>query len=341
MNELIVDKDDFRSQLELRIAEANRILAAYPIDWSTRTHYSKVDSINRELKAFDNFSKELLKRSFSGTVDENDYLIDFSKLIHMNDGLVMVPLASDADIFGAELVSKQVILRNMVEFFEDLIAKLDLIPKAKVLADSNEDQIKETYTLLILASNPEDQDQLNYGKEYREIRERIKLAPEGYRINIQLRPAVRSRDILDAINETQPDFVHFTGHGSQKYLAIQNQSGMTVPLEVSTLKSLLNSSHPKIKLMLLSACDSEKIAEELTEVVDICIGMKDSIGDEDAIVFASQFYSSLAFVKSVDLAYKQGITAIRAEGLDDYDSPKLFSANGVDTALVIPMQPKD
>jgi hypothetical protein len=70
--------------------------------------------------------------------------------------------------------------------------------------------------------------------------------------------------------------------------------------------------------------------------------MTDSIGDVDAITFATRFYSSLAEGQSVGAALATAKAEMEMNGLADHDLPSLATIDGVDpwgVHLVVPPEP--
>lgn len=74
--------------------------------------------------------------------------------------------------------------------------------------------LPEKITVLFLAANPKSTPQLNLDEEARAIREKIRLSEYRDSVQFESRWAVRAGDILQAINETNPTIVHFSGHGT-------------------------------------------------------------------------------------------------------------------------------
>lgn len=60
------------------------------------------------------------------------------------------------------------------------------------------------------------------------------------------------------------------------------------------------------------------------------IGMSNSIGDEAAIVFASQLYSSIGFGLSLEKAFQQAIVALKLYDIPEDETPKLFVSDGIE-----------
>ena len=76
---------------------------------------------------------------------------------------------------------------------------------------------KETniVSILFLAADPTDVSRLRLGEEFREIQEKLKLAKLRDLFRLELpQLSVRPSDITQALLDTQPQIVHFSGHGT-------------------------------------------------------------------------------------------------------------------------------
>jgi hypothetical protein len=103
----------------------------------------------------------------------------------------------------------------------------------------------------------------------------------------------------------------------------------------SALVSVLRScDEGNIRLIVLNACHTRSQAEALTAVVDCVVGMDRSISDRGAIKFAASFYGALAFGRSVQKAFEQGVARLSAEGIAESDTPELLVRAGVDASQV-------
>jgi len=87
-------------------------------------------------------------------------------------------------------------------------------------------------------------------------------------------------------------------------------------------------------LVVLNACESAAQLDLLLGKVLMAVGMADSIGDVDAIVFAARFYATLAEGQSVDAALTTACVQMKLDGLPDHDLPTLRAVAGVDPAAV-------
>ena len=99
----------------------------------------------------------------------------------------------------------------------------------------------------------------------------------------------------------------------------------------SALVSVLRScDEGNLRLVVLNACHTRSQAEALTEVVDCVVSMDRTISDRAAIKFAASFYGALAFGRSVQRAFDQGVARLQAEGIAEDDTPELLVRAGVD-----------
>ena len=104
----------------------------------------------------------------------------------------------------------------------------------------------------------------------------------------------------------------------------------------SALVNVLRSCNEgNLRLVVLNACNTRPQAEALTEVVDCVVSMNRTITDRAAIKFAASFYGALAFGRSVQKAFDQGVARLSAEGIAESDTPELLVRAGVDAAQLV------
>lgn len=183
----------------------------------------------------------------------------------------------------------------------------------------------EHITVLFLASNPIDTQSLRLDAEAREIQEMIRKSKYRDTISFESRWAVRTADILQAINEVNPEIIHFSGHGMPNGdLAFENSNGECKPVTKEAMVQTIGTLTDRVRFMFFNACFSASQAEKITEIIDAAIGMNTSIGDEAAKVFAAQFYSSIGFGHDIETAFNQAKAALMLEGIAEEDTPELY-----------------
>ncbi|MBD2774424.1 CHAT domain-containing protein [Iningainema tapete] len=182
--------------------------------------------------------------------------------------------------------------------------------------------------ILILAVNPKGTSRLRLDEELREIKNGLRQSKGPDKFEIELAAAVRYRDIHREIMYSQPQIVHFSGHGAQeKGLVFEDETGKEKLVDAEALAGLFELFAEHVKCVLLNACYSEIQAQAIAQHIDYVIGMSKEIGDEAAIEFAIGFYDALGAGKSVEYAHKLGCRVIRVAGIPESLTPKLLSKN--------------
>lgn len=210
---------------------------------------------------------------------------------------------------------------------------------ARAVADLS--RLPERIVVLMLSANPTDQTALRLDEEARTITEMIRKSEHRDALRLESRWAARPLDLLQAINETRPKIVHFSGHGSDTdELVFQGEDGTTRLVTKEAIVQTMAATGD-IRLVFLNACFSGAAAEAAVEYVEAAIGMNESIGDDAARVFAAQFYSAIGFGRSVRQAFDQAKAALMLEGIPEDLIPELFVASGLDPDQVILVRPPE
>ncbi|RMD91158.1 MAG: CHAT domain-containing protein [Calditrichaeota bacterium] len=184
--------------------------------------------------------------------------------------------------------------------------------------------------ILFLAANPQNTPQLRLDEEIRAITEKIRAS--DYRDSLELVSvwAVHPDDLLQSLNEHKPHIVHFSGHGSTKgEIVLVDREQQPKPVRASALKALFTTLKDNIQIVVLNACYSRLQAEGIAEVIDYVIGMRDTIGDKAAIIFAASFYRAIGFNRTVQEAFDQARTALLLEGIPEEDTPEFLVRPGI------------
>lgn len=191
-------------------------------------------------------------------------------------------------------------------------------------------------TILFLAANPGSSGRLALDEEARAIEAKLMASEHRDAIRFRSRWAVRADDLLHALNEDRPTVVHFSGHGAGvDGIVLHDDAGGDRLVSGSALRRLFSVMKDDIRIVVLSACYSSEQAQEIATVIDVVVGMGDSVADDAASVFAAAFYRALGFGRSVRNAFDQGIAAIALEGLDDTEVPELLVRAGVDPSKLV------
>ncbi|HEU4885043.1 MAG TPA: NB-ARC domain-containing protein [Longimicrobium sp.] len=181
-------------------------------------------------------------------------------------------------------------------------------------------------------------------EDVRQIRQKVRTAEHRDVLEFDLRLATRTDDLLQALNETHPQVVHFSGHGRTDGLMLVSADGRRPHVvSAAALEQLFEVFRGDIRVVVLNACFSLPQAEAIASVVGCAIGTRGPISDEGAITFGGAFYRAIAFGESVQAAYDQARTALVLEHFNDRECPQLVVRPDVDPAglILIPSDDAD
>ena len=130
-------------------------------------------------------------------------------------------------------------------------------------------------TILLLAANPRQTSQLRLDEEVREIDEGLRRANKREQFKLEQKWAVRSRDFYRAILDTQPQIVHFCGHGAgEDGIVLEDETGQIAFVQADALSGMFKLFAKKgVECVLLNACYSEAQAEAISQHIEYVIGM--------------------------------------------------------------------
>lgn len=188
-------------------------------------------------------------------------------------------------------------------------------------------------TILIIAVGPKDTPPLRLSEEVREIQEVFKRAEDRSNFEIQVRWAVRPRDLVRAMTEVKPSIVHFCGHGEMDGITFEDQHGDAQTINKEGLANLFKSFAGRVECVTLNACYSKAQADAIGQYIDYVISMEQEIGDKDAIEFAVTFYDVLGAGGSYEFAYEIGCAAMQLTESPETLFPLLKIPQPVGTTL--------
>jgi len=177
---------------------------------------------------------------------------------------------------------------------------------------------------------------LELAEDLRQIMWRVRQARYGHRLVFEQHGAARADDLIDLLEHTDAQIIHFSGHGGNAGLVFVGRGGhRPQPVDAAALEQLFRMGHGAIRLAVLSACTSHAEAQAIADVVGCAIGTLNDISDDAAIRFNSRFYEAIANGDSVQRAYDRARTALQVNGVPESEYPQVFLRNGVDPAGVV------
>jgi len=202
----------------------------------------------------------------------------------------------------------------------------------------------EKLRILLLGASSESGDAaLRIGREQKRIRAVVESALHRDYVDLDVRPAATTEDLLDGIVKFRPHVVHFSGHSNDDLIVFEDEldehhEGVIVTARA--FASAVKATDDPPLLVLLNSCNSAAQIDHLVkDVTPFAIGMADEIADGDAITYAARFYAAIANGQSINSAHLSGRAALELSGLSGAELPTLAFASDVDPTTAILVKP--
>jgi tetratricopeptide (TPR) repeat protein len=177
--------------------------------------------------------------------------------------------------------------------------------------------------ILILSANPLDTRRIRIDEEVREIDEGLRRSKKRKDFKIISQVAVRLRDLRRAMLEYEPQIVHFSGHGDENGIMLEEETGNAVLASAESLAGLFELFQDTVVCVLLNSCYSESQAVSINNHIPYVIGMGHEIPDKAALEFSVGFYDALGAGKTIEEAFRFGRNAIQLYGIPEHLNPVL------------------
>lgn len=176
--------------------------------------------------------------------------------------------------------------------------------------------------ILFLQANPTAEN-ISWQNEYTFIDGKIAKAKEDGMIDLQQKRSVSLDEMIDAVEDYEPQIIHFCGHGEKQKrdrhgnleeggLIFHNEEkNAAKPIGANILEDQFKAfkeDFPNISLVLLNACHSQDQAKAISKAGIFTIGTSDKIISKAARLFAAGFYRRLAKTNDIIVAIQGGIT---------------------------------
>lgn len=176
---------------------------------------------------------------------------------------------------------------------------------------------------------------------FKAIEQVINLSKHRNQFEIKPEYNLSAGSIQETIMRYSPHIVHYFGHGEKGCLYFQNEDGN---LEETKLKPFVDmfriineyqrrSGGDTIRLVILVACNSDRIAKAVSENVDCAIGMSNKMPVAAGIAFSEEFYAHLCEGRDVQCAFDLANCVRKLENLDEEEKPNIFPEGADFTAL--------
>lgn len=169
------------------------------------------------------------------------------------------------------------------------------------------------YTILVLAANPRDQKKLKLKTEVKAIKDGVRRFNDGSQFKVESVWETQTIEIHRAIDEYQPQIIHFCGHGSQSEgLVFTDEHEKSQPINGKALARLFDDKFTQkhLECVVLNACYSDSQSDEISKYVDYVVGVTNRVSDKTAITFSIGLYESLSAGRTFEDAFKRSLAIV-------------------------------
>ncbi|MGO8950285.1 MAG: CHAT domain-containing protein [Ktedonobacterales bacterium] len=178
--------------------------------------------------------------------------------------------------------------------------------------------------VLVVLANPRGTDSLRLMTEERTIRECFALSREQDKLLARVLPASTIHDVRRALLRDPYQVIHFSGHGTGRGLALEDERGQAQTVPYRALAGLLDAHSPPLECAVLNACYTSGFGAEVSFAIPYVIGMGTAISDPAATEFARGFYDAVAAGRDYEFAFAEGKRAIGLADIPEASVPMLW-----------------
>lgn len=172
---------------------------------------------------------------------------------------------------------------------------------------------KKLTKILFMAANPKNAQSLDLNTEYRTLQQEMRQGSKRDKFEWLL-PVFSTTltEMMRGLNQ-QPQIIHFSGHGLNKGLLIEDENAYAQVISNEMLALLFKELKGIVQIIVLNSCYSSAQAQFLSQLDCYVVGYNTPVGDKVAQSFAKGFYLGLSDGKDFLGAVNTGRVLVMGE----------------------------
>lgn len=172
---------------------------------------------------------------------------------------------------------------------------------------------KNLTKILFMAANPKNAQSLDLNTEYRTLQQEMRQGSKRDKFE-WLMPVFSTTltEMMRGLNQ-QPQIIHFSGHGLNKGLLIEDENAYAQVISNEMLALLFKELKGIVQIIVLNSCYSSAQAKFLSQLGCYVVGYNTPVGDNVAQSFAKGFYLGLSDGKDFLGAVNTGRVLVMGE----------------------------
>jgi len=206
---------------------------------------------------------------------------------------------------------------------QERIKDTNILEKEILVSKSAAEQPATIKKILFMCANPDDTERLKVNKESERIKEALENAVHRNEILFVTNMAATPTNMIRYLLNEKPSFVHFSGHGSEEGLYVEDEEGISKPIPGNAL-DLIFKNFKDVECVFFNSCYSEAQAKVLMKYIPHVIGMRQAVKDRAANAFSVGFYQAIGAGQDIKPAFDIGLASM------------IIEDPGQDVAVILP-----
>ena len=224
-----------------------------------KTSKTELESIGKELRV--EVKQNHCKRLRSIAIVAYDINIDIGKIWN-NDMTIQDYGNPDFELIPRIYADTRDMAVNLLDMSNISSRLEDFVGMKKI---DHTDSTKDLKNILFLSSSPNNEDRISVDIEMRKIEEALECAKFRDNFLLNKKVAVKPETMTKAMIDFSPNIVHFSGHGDNNGIAVENEDGDSVYFPAEGLVRLFSLFKDSITCVILNSCYSEEQANAISK----------------------------------------------------------------------------
>lgn len=228
-------------------------------------------------------------------------------------------------------IGQQVVVHGSVSFGAVAISTPSSSPNSSSGSAPSVAAAAPAVILLCMANAAHPHQRLRLEEEVRAIDDALRRSMQRGRYLLRVCPAATFTKIFHELDDHEPTFVHFSGHGAPSGdLILKGERDDELLVPPTRMAELLEALRKRPKLVTFATSYSQGMAELAVRHAAFAIGFDGPLDDETALLFSATLYERLASRAEVDIqrAFIMARIVCQAGGHESAGLARLFEYPG-------------
>ncbi|MEM6268197.1 MAG: CHAT domain-containing protein [Bacteroidota bacterium] len=167
--------------------------------------------------------------------------------------------------------------------------------------------------VLCFGASSIDSVRLRVTEEFRDIQRLLERKDHSERFDFATELSPTMLDLRRVFTDRVPRILHFSGHGTEEGLEIENENGTGKIISRDFFCDFLRLHREPIECVVLNACYSETTGGRIAEFIPHVIAIKGEIRDRISLKFSETFYEALFAGRRYDHSFENALLFTAAE----------------------------